>query len=365
MTRAPCAAASRTSRSAVAMLSSKSSVIAICRRGDREARSCHDANGFRRADEPAARARQGSSGPGRRRGHSVGQRVGRQPQRFLGGRGARWPDRGRRRPRRRRARRAGPAFRRGCRTGPATRPPPGRRDRPPTRAARAQLSVTATTQAPRSDASCRVSTTQRSYRRMSIATIVGGAPASASRRDTSTGIAVEQRHAGPQLRQLDHELQCHAARGRTGQDQHVRPLVGEAIDDHPGGGRVDVGQGDRDVRLLDRRVVAHVVEPLALLPDPLGGRPELAAQVTADRASAARRTRRSRACWRTAPRSPRRPRLRPPGRPRCRTRRPGVNRARPRDAAFGRSELAAVCSNGFRDAHRPDTVVVIGVLGRG
>ena len=30
-------------------------------------------------------------------------------------------------------------------------------------------------------------------------------------------------------------------------------------------------------------MVAHVVEPLALFPDALGGRPELAAEVTADR----------------------------------------------------------------------------------
>ena len=49
---------------------------------------------------------------------------------------------------------------------------------------------------------------------------------------------------------------------------------------------------DRHVRLLDLGVDAHVVEAgsVALLPDPFGGRPELATQVALDGTLAVRRS---------------------------------------------------------------------------
>ena len=99
------------------------------------------------------------------------------------------------------------------------------------------------------------------------------------------GVAFEERHAGSELAEIDDELGGDAAGRRAGQHEHRMALVGETLDHQPCRRRVDVIERGRDVRSLDLRMEAHVVDagPVTLLPDPLGRRPEVTTQVALHR----------------------------------------------------------------------------------
>ena len=144
--------------------------------------------------------------------------------------------------------------------------------------------MSATTDAPVVRAAFNVSTTHRSYRRMSIATMVGGAAVNANDAHHVDRVAVEQHDPGPQLPEVDDELERDAPRRRTRQHHDGVRLVGEALDHDAGRFGVDLIERRRHVRLFDVRVQPHIVEAatMALLADPLGRRSELAAQVALD-----------------------------------------------------------------------------------
>ena len=98
-------------------------------------------------------------------------------------------------------------------------------------------------------------------------------------------VAVEQRHARAELTEVDDELGRHPTRRSARQHEHGMPLVGQPLDHDTCRDGVDVVEGRRDVRLLDVGVELHVVETvsLALLPYPLSGGAQLAADVTLHR----------------------------------------------------------------------------------